>query len=61
MKTIIEELNDEGINLQETILNLEHQGYKDYLNAWIMLIFGIAMWKRKNEIIIELLKKENLI
>lgn len=36
---IIEELDKEGINLQETILNLENQGYGWYYDFWIERMF----------------------
>lgn len=54
---IIEELDKEGINLQETILNLENQGYKLYYNLWIEQIMNSIL----NEIAKTQLKKHNLI
>ena len=41
---IIEELDKEGMNLQETILNLENQGYKEYYKLWLQEILNKAMW-----------------
>jgi len=37
---IIEQLDEERINLQETILNLENQGYKEYYNSWLENIWN---------------------
>ena len=41
---IIEELDKEGMNLQETILNLENQGYEEYYKLWLQEILNKAMW-----------------
>jgi len=42
---IIEELDKKGMNLQETILNLENQGYKWYYDFWLQQILNRAMMK----------------
>jgi len=47
---VIKRLDKEGINLQETILNLKNQGYKDYWNAWLKYLLKQAMDKRVMEI-----------
>ena len=41
---ILEELDKEGMNLQETILNLENQGYEEYYKLWLQEILNKAMW-----------------
>ena len=48
---IIEELDKEGINLQETILNLENQGYKLVYNLWLEQIYKSAIFKEIREIL----------
>ncbi len=37
---IIEDLDKEGIHLQETILNLESQGYGWYYDLWLRNIWN---------------------
>ena len=58
---IIEELDKEGINLQETILNLENQGYKWYYNLWIEHITNNILNEITNKIARNQLKKHKLI
>ncbi len=41
---IIDELNAEGINLQETVLNLEHQGYEQIWTDFIKYTLLFAIW-----------------
>lgn len=52
---IIEELDKKGINLQETILNLENQGYKWYWDLYLRQILNRAMmeltWKMSKELL----------
>ena len=40
---IIEELDKQGINLQETKLNLISQGYKWYWDFWVQQIYRRAI------------------
>ncbi len=40
---IIEELDKQGINLQETKLNLINQGYKWYWDFWVQQIYERAI------------------
>ncbi len=48
--SIIEQLDNEGINLQETILNLENQGYKDYYDSWLKYMYMKVMLQRVSEL-----------
>ena len=50
---IIEELDKKGMNLQETILNLENQGYKEYYRLWLKYIW----YKTKKKVILLEIKK----
>ena len=61
MIDIIERLDKEGINLQETVLNLENQGYKWYYDLWIRNIFNEALWEITRGISIKQLKKVGLL
>lgn len=45
MYCVIKELDKEGINLQETRLNLINQGYEWYWNMWLKYIKEIALAK----------------
>ncbi len=40
---IIEELDKEGINLQETILNLKNQDYDEIYNDWLHKIWVLTI------------------
>lgn len=54
--SIIEELDKENINLQETRLNLKHQGYEMIYDLWLRGIINQAINERQLEIIEEMLK-----
>lgn len=58
---IIYELDEEGINLQETRLNLIEQGYSNVWKSWLEYIFNKSIWEYQTEIAIKQLKKEGLI
>ena len=58
---IIEELDSEGINLQETILNLENQGYEEYWNYWLRHIWDTAMFNYQMTLARKELKRVGLI
>ena len=47
---IIDELDKEGINLQETILNLKEQGYEYIWNDWIKLLWDLVIARKIGEI-----------
>ncbi len=58
MIDIIERLDKEGIHLQETILNLENQGYEEIYKEWIgrileealrHIVFGLTMKQLRKE------------
>jgi len=50
---IIEELDKEGVNLQEIKLNLKYQGYEDYWDAWLRYLINKVMNERVMEIMWE--------
>lgn len=58
---IIERLDREGIHLQETILNLENQGYEEYWNYWLKSIYDKAMMNYQLSLARKELKKVGLI
>ena len=58
---IIEELDKEGINLQETRLNLINQDYKWYWYFWLEDIMRSAFNTRTMEIGNKMLKEKGLI
>lgn len=58
---IIEELNNEGINLQETRLNLISQGYEKYWDNWIWLVWWVAIVTVQSELARESLREHGLI
>lgn len=60
MENIIERLDKEKLNLQETMLNLEKQGYKEVLNNWLKSLMETAIWDLQLKWIKEDLKKNKL-
>lgn len=57
-KMIIEELDKEGINLQEIRLNLIHQGNELVWGYWIYHTIRMARWKRDWNMIVKIVGKE---
>lgn len=56
---IIDELDEEGINLQETRLNFQHQGYGAVWDFYIGIILREAMNKISMEIMKEMMNEMN--
>lgn len=54
---VIEELNDERLYIQETMVNLEEQGYTEELNNFIRFMSNMKTCTVWNKIAIESLRK----
>jgi len=61
MNDIIRELDNEGMNLQETILNLKNQGYGNYWNIWLELEVMMTKNKIMTDIAMEILEEKGLL
>lgn len=57
LQTIIEELDKEGINLQETRLNLINQGYESYWDFEIRSIFYQVMFDQSQKFFKEMMNE----
>ena len=53
---IIYRLDDEGMNLQETLLNLKHQGYKEDIRMFLEYVYLISFQEVTRKIAMDSIK-----